>query len=67
MSASNEMKPRAGSYLSASDILRNARALVLGGREKDLASEYDRLRQLPAEVVQEIRDAGIMRMHIPTI
>ena len=53
--------------LSASDILSNARALAQRIRDKDLASEYDRLRRLPADIVQEVRDAGIMRMNMPGI
>ncbi|HIG44120.1 MAG: acyl-CoA dehydrogenase family protein [bacterium] len=53
--------------LSASDILDNARVLAGRIREKDLASEYDRIRSLPADIVQEIRDAGIMRMNMPRI
>jgi len=53
--------------LSASDILANARALAESIRSRDLALEYDRLRRLPADIVAEIRAAGIMRMNMPRI
>lgn len=56
-----------GAPLSGDDILRNARALAARVREKDLDAEYDRLRHLPVEIAQEIRDAGVMRMNMPRI
>jgi alkylation response protein AidB-like acyl-CoA dehydrogenase len=56
-----------GPPLSASEILANARKLADGVREKDLAMEYDRIRHLPADIVQQVRDAGIMRMNMPKI
>ena len=59
--------PQEGVPMTGSDILQNARALAARVREKDLATEYDRLRQLPADIVEEIRAAGIMRMNMPEI
>lgn len=53
--------------LSGSDILANARALADSIRTKDLAAEYDRIRRLPADIVEDIRHAGIMRMNMPKI
>lgn len=58
---------QAGRPLSGSDILANARALAESIRTKDLASEYDRIRRLPADIVGQIREAGIMRMNMPRI
>lgn len=52
---------------SASDILANARALADSIRTQNLAAEYDRIRRLPADVVERIRAAGIMRMNMPKI
>ena len=62
-----EVIPQEGRPLSASDILDNARALAARVREKDLAEEYDRLRELPIDIVSEIRDSGVMRMNMPKI
>jgi len=67
MSAAPAPLHQEGRPLSASDILDNARALASRVREKDLAAEYDRIRQLPADIVEEIREAGIMRMNMPEI
>lgn len=53
--------------LSGSDILANARALAESIRSKDLAAEYDRIRRLPSDIVEQIRAAGIMRMNMPKI
>ena len=51
--------------LTGSDILANARALADSIRSKDLAAEYDRLRKLPEDIVEDVRAAGIMRMNMP--
>ena len=67
MSSSTAPALQAGPPLSASGILDNARQLAARVREKNLALEYDKIRQLPADIVQEIRDAGIMRMNMPKI
>lgn len=56
-----------GRALSASDILENARAVAASVQERDLAREYDRLRQLPVDIVEDVRRAGIMRMNMPRI
>ncbi len=53
--------------MSASDILANARSLADSIRSRDLAAEYDRIRRLPPDIVEEIRAAGIMRMNMPKI
>jgi len=65
MTSTKAIAPQSGQHLSGSDILDNARRLAAMVREKDLAAEYDRLRSLPADVVEMIRDAGIMRMNMP--
>lgn len=67
MSPAQGIVPQQGPPLSGSDILRNARALAEDVRSKDLAAEYDRLRQLPADIVEQVRAAGIMRMNMPKI
>ena len=67
MSAPTGIQAQEGRPLSASDILDNARALAARVREKDLAEEYDRLRQLPVDIVSEIRESGVMRMNMPKI
>lgn len=59
------MTTPAAATLSGSDILANARALADGIRAQDLAAEYDRIRRLPADIVEQIRAAGIMRMNMP--
>ena len=53
--------------MSAQEILANARALAARIRERDLAARYDELRNLPADIVEEIRQAGILRMNMPEI
>lgn len=67
MTASDATTARATTLLSGSDILANARALAGAIRSKDLAAEYDRIRMLPADIVEQIRAAGIMRMNMPRI
>ena len=53
--------------MSAQEILANARALADRIRERDLAARYDELRNLPADLVEEVRQAGILRMNMPKI
>lgn len=65
--ANPDLHPQEGAPISGSEILANARQLAAGVRDKDLASEYDRLRQLPSDIVEQIRSAGIMRMNMPRI
>lgn len=67
MTASPEIRPQEGNPLSASDILANARQLAEEIRERDLAAEYDRLRHLPPELFEKVRDSGILRMNMPRI
>ncbi len=67
MSAATEIIPQEGRSLSGEDILHNARQLAARIREKDLAPQYDELRMLPPDIVDEIRDAGILRMNMPKI
>lgn len=59
------MSAESSAALTGSDILANARALADSIRDENLAAEYDRIRRLPAEVVERIREAGIMRMNMP--
>ena len=54
-----------GPPLTGAEILANARALAGRIRDQDLAARYDELRRLPADIVEEVRAAGIMRMAMP--
>ena len=67
MTAEAAATARPSASLSGSDILANARALAESIRTKNLAAEYDRIRRLPEDVVEQIRAAGIMRMNMPRI
>lgn len=67
MSTPNEIHAQAGQPLTGDDILRNAKQLAASISEKDLAPQYDELRMLPTDIVEEIREAGIMRMNMPKI
>lgn len=67
MIAANETAHLEGRAMSSADILRNAKDLASRIRDRDLASQYDELRKLPADIVEEVRDAGIMRMNMPEI
>ncbi|MEM7412421.1 MAG: acyl-CoA dehydrogenase family protein [Myxococcota bacterium] len=67
MTAATDVIPQEGPPLSGSEILANARELAARVHDKDLASEYDRLRRLPADIVEEVRAAGVMRMNMPKI
>jgi alkylation response protein AidB-like acyl-CoA dehydrogenase len=67
MTAATEATHQEGPPLTGAEILENAKALAAGVRNKDLAAEYDRLRQMPTDIVAEIRAAGIMRMNMPNI
>lgn len=53
--------------LTGDDILANAKELAERIRKEDLATRYDELRMLPDDIVEEIREAGIMRMNMPKI
>ena len=57
--------PASGAPLSADDILRNAHDLAGRIREGNLAARHDELRNLPSDIVAEVRTAGIMRMNMP--
>ncbi|MEM9176557.1 MAG: acyl-CoA dehydrogenase family protein [Myxococcota bacterium] len=65
MSAAPSLAPQEGRPLSSSDILDNACALAARVREKDLAIEYDRLRRLPTDIAQAVRESGVLRMNMP--
>ena len=67
MTANAATTARTTTPLSGSDILANARVLADSIRSLDLAAEYDRIRMLPADIVEQIRAAGIMRMNMPRI
>lgn len=63
--ATDAQSHQRGAALTGEQILANAKALAHRIREADLAAEYDELRHMPADIVQELRDAGIMRMNMP--
>ena len=54
-----------GDPLTGDEILANARALAGRIRQRDLAAVYDELRQLPGDIVDELRESGVMRMNMP--
>ena len=54
-----------GDPLTGDEIIANVRELAGRIRERDLAAVYDELRQLPSEVVDELRQSGVMRMNMP--
>lgn len=56
-----------GDYLSGDEILANAKALADKIRKRDLAPQYDELRSLPKDVVEDLRSAGVFRMNMPEI
>ena len=58
-------RPQQGKPLTGDEILTNAIALADRVRKRNLVAEYDELRMLPADIVQEVREAGIMRMQMP--
>jgi len=55
----------ADALLNSEQILANAKAVAARVRNADLAARYDELRQLPADIVEQLREAGIMRMSMP--
>ena len=57
--------PAPEAYLSGDEILDNAIALGNKIRDRDLASEYDDLRSLPKDIVDDLRAAGVFRMNMP--
>jgi alkylation response protein AidB-like acyl-CoA dehydrogenase len=65
--SAEDIRPQEGPSLSASEILANAKALATEVRDQDLASEYDRERKLPVDIVAKVRSAGVMRMNMPRI
>ncbi|MGI9327126.1 MAG: acyl-CoA dehydrogenase family protein [Pseudomonadales bacterium] len=67
MSTDATTKPQQGPPLSAGEILQNAQALATKIHEADLASEYDKLRKLPTDIVEQVRATGVMRMNMPGI
>jgi indole-3-acetate monooxygenase len=63
MAASSISGPQAGPPMSVSDIYANARGLGAHLREK--SAESDEARQLPADVVAPVREAGMFRLAMP--
>ncbi len=53
--------------LSAADIRTRVRLLAGEIRERNLAAEFDEPRQLPVDVVDRLRHAGVFRMNMPSI
>ncbi|MEZ5558055.1 MAG: acyl-CoA dehydrogenase family protein [Pseudomonadales bacterium] len=51
----------------ATAIKANARRIAEHIRDRDLSSEFDRLRKLPEDIVAHLRAAGIFRMNMPRI
>ncbi len=62
---SNNVVRQAGTRLAGEEILANAKAIAGQIRERDLARDYDEARQLPVDVVDSLRDAGVFRMNMP--
>ncbi len=53
--------------LTGSQILANAVELANSIRELNLAAQYDDDRCLPADIVEDLRAAGVFRMAMPSI
>lgn len=63
MSSSIEFQPP----VAADEIKANVRLLAEQIRERDLPTEFDRLRKLPQDIVEQLRAAGVFRMNMPKI
>ena len=51
--------------VSGTEIRANAQVVAGEIRKRNLAAEFDELRKLPLDVVDQLRDAGIFRMAMP--
>jgi alkylation response protein AidB-like acyl-CoA dehydrogenase len=51
--------------VDAGAIKHNARLVAEEIRDRDLSTEFDRLRKLPEDIVAALRAAGIFRMNMP--
>jgi alkylation response protein AidB-like acyl-CoA dehydrogenase len=52
---------------NAAIIKNNVRQLAQEIRQRDLSTEFDALRKLPEDVVEQLRSAGVFRMNMPKI
>lgn len=52
---------------SAIEIKENVRIIAEEIRSRDLSSEFDKLRKLPQDIVDNLREAGVFRMNMPKI
>ena len=50
---------------SAADIKANVRIIAEEIRDRDLSSEFEKLRKLPQDIVDKLRLAGVFRMNMP--
>lgn len=57
--------PQEGQPLTGEDIYRNARQLA--GEIRGRSNDIEAARRLPADIVQQMRDAGVFRMNMPRI
>ena len=63
MAASSISGVQAGPPMSVSDIYANGRGL--GALLRDKSAEIGEARQLPADVVARVREAGMFRLAMP--
>lgn len=52
---------------TADQIKQNVRVIAEEIRDRDLSTEFDALRKLPEDIVEQLRDAGVFRMNMPKI
>jgi len=52
---------------TADIIKNNVRQLAEEIRDRDLSTEFDALRKLPEDIVEQLRAAGVFRMNMPKI
>ncbi|MEM7100188.1 MAG: acyl-CoA dehydrogenase family protein [Pseudomonadota bacterium] len=52
--------------MDAQQIKQNAKDVARAIRARDLSAECDALRQLPGDIVEDLRAAGIFRMNMPS-
>ena len=50
---------------SGDEIKANVRMIAEEIRDRDLSSEFDKLRKLPEDIVDKLRLAGVFRMNMP--
>ena len=52
---------------NADQIKQSVRVVAKEIRDRDLSKEFDTLRKLPKDIVEQLRSAGVFRMNMPKI